>query len=319
MKVHRLLARANDFQQRHVTLALPIAIAKKYDDDNGGLLVTNLAYSGFLALFPLLLVLVTVLGLVLSGDPSVRQSLLRSTFADFPVVGSMLSKNIHAIRRDSVIGLVVGVLGLLWGSTGIAQAGQYAMAEVWNIPGTDRPGFAARTARSFAFLGVLALGLVLSAFLASFGTFGRHEFFFGIAAEAVACLVNIAQYYLAFRFLTLGSVRHRQLLPGAITGGIAWTVLLAIGGYLVGHDLKGDSETYGFFGIVLGLLAWIYLGSEISVYAAEINSVLARRMWPRSLVHPPLTPADRLSLSLRSAATREQPGQHVEVTFDRDG
>ena len=73
---------------------------------------------------------------------------------------------------------------------------------------------------------------------------------------------------------------------------------------------------YGIFGIVLGLLAWIYLAVQVTVYAAEINVVLARRLWPRSIVQPPLTEADRASMALQALQNQRRPEQHVEVTFD---
>ncbi|MFE5587876.1 hypothetical protein [Kitasatospora sp. NPDC056531] len=71
---------------------------------------------------------------------------------------------------------------------------------------------------------------------------------------------------------------------------------------------------------MIGLLAWPYLAAQITVYAAETNVVLARRLWPRSLLQPPLTDADEQVL--RSVARQEErrPEQHVDVSFhDPDG
>ena len=116
--------------------------------------------------------------------------------------------------------------------------------------------------RSFGFLAVLGLGIVVTTGLASFGTFGRHNIGLGVLAEVLAVAVNIATYFGAFRVLTPKVVQSRKLIPGAILGGVLWTILLAVGGYLIGHDLKNDSVTYGVFAAVLGLVAWIYLGCE---------------------------------------------------------
>jgi uncharacterized BrkB/YihY/UPF0761 family membrane protein len=65
----------------------------------------------------------------------------------------------------------------------------------------------------------------------------------------------------------------------------------AVGGYLVGHYLRHTSQVYGVFAIVLGLLFWLYLGARLTLYAAEVNVVAARRLWPRSLLQPPLATA----------------------------
>ncbi|MHB1988501.1 MAG: YihY/virulence factor BrkB family protein [Acidimicrobiales bacterium] len=307
----------NAAQQRHLLSAVVFGVLKKFGDDNGGNLITTLTYTGFVTVFPLLLLLVTVLGLVLSSDVSARHAILNSTLRQFPVVGSELGHNISALRKSSTIGLVVGLVGLLYGSLGLAGAGMYAMDQVWNIPGTDRPGFLPRTARSVVFLAVLGLGIAISTFLSGIGTFGsRQPLGIEIGAVFISALVNCTQYLLAFRVLTPKKVGTKALVPGAVFGGVGWTILQGAGTYLVGHTLKGDSATYGTFAAVLGLLAWIYLGARLTIYAAELNVVLERRLWPRSIVQPPLTPADRRSLAAQAEQNRRRPEQHVEVSFD---
>jgi Uncharacterized protein conserved in bacteria (DUF2252) len=81
------------------------------------------------------------------------------------------------------------------------------------------------------------------------------------------------------------------------------------------HDLKNDSVTYGVFAAVLGLVAFIYLGSQITIYAAELNTVLAGHLWPRGMVQPPLTEADQRSLALQATQNQRRPEQEVSVEF----
>ncbi len=295
--------------------AVVFGVVKKFGDDNAGILVANLAFSAFLCVFPLLLLLVTVLNIVLAHDSGARTSILHSTLHEFPVVGHQLGSQIHGLQRSSVIGLVLGLLALLWGSTGLAQSGLFSMSQVWNLPGTERPNFVQRLGRSLAFLAVLGSGLVVTTALAGFGTFGRHNVALGVVSEGLAIIVNIATTLGAFRVLTPKAVPGRQLVAGAIAGGMAWTILQAVGGYLIGHDLKNDSTTYGTFGVVLGLVAFVYLGSQITIYAAELNTVLARHLWPRGLVQPPLTEADQRSLALQATQNRRRPEQEVAVDF----
>jgi YihY family inner membrane protein len=311
----KVLRRIDVAQQRFTPASVILGVMKKFGDDNAGVLVSNLAFSAFLCVFPLLLLLVTVLDIVLANDHGARDSLLHSTFHEFPLVGGTLNTQIHGLHKSSVIGLIVGVLGLLWGTTGLAQSGLFSMSEVWNLPGPDRPNFVTRLGRSFAFLAVLGSGLVVTTALAGFGTFGRHNILLGILSEVLAVLVNIAMYFGAFRVLTPKVVHGRQLVPGAILGGVAWTILQGVGGYLIGHDLKNDSTTYGTFGVVLGLVAWLYLGSQLTIYAAELNTVLARHLWPRGLVQPPLTKADQKSLALQATQNQRRPEQEVTVDF----
>ena len=85
--------------------------------------------------------------------------------------------------------------------------------------------------------------------------------------------------------------------------------------------MSGASEVYGVFGLVLGLLAYLYLQSVIVVFCAEINVVRARRLWPRNLLTPfvndvALTAADRASYRSYVEADRFKPSQHVKTTFD---
>jgi YihY family inner membrane protein len=314
--VERVIRRVDKAQQRHTVPAFVFGVIKKYGDDNGGVLVANLAYSCFVSLFPLLLVLTTILGLITAADQSIRQSVLDAVANQVPLIGHTLEENVHQLRRNSVIGLIIGLLALIWGTTGLAQAGLFTMAQVWNLPGPDRPGYVQRLGRAVTFLGLLGVGVIATTLLSALNTYGHLGGWMVGLAELAAGLVNVAMYLVAFRILTPKRVGNVSLLAGAIVGGVLYTALQVLGTYLVHHYLHSDS-VYGVFATVLGLVAWIYLAVEITVYSAEINVVLYRRLWPRSIVQPPLTKADELSMSLQALQNRRRPEQHVEVTFDQ--
>lgn len=314
--VQPVMRRIDDFQQGHRPTAIAFGVVRKFGDDTAGNLAALITYYGFLSLFPLLLVMVTVLGLIAGGDPSLTKSIEHSALSQFPVIGTELGKNIHALHRDSVISLVIGLVGLVWGSKGAVQTGQQAMADVWNIPTAERPNFVTRTLRSLLMLVVLAVFLLASTAVAGFASFSKTIPGIAIAGSVLLALVlNVVLYVLAFRILTPKAVPHRQLLPGAVLGGLIWTALQYCGTLLVDHELRGSNEVYGMFGVVLGLLAWIYMGSETTMYAAEVNVVYARHLWPRSLVRPPLTGADRRVYSAISEQSRRRPEQRVDVSF----
>lgn len=316
--VEKTLRRLDRFQQEHTPLAFVYGVVKKYGDDNAGVLVGSLANTAFGAIFPLLLLLVTILGIVLAGHAGLRKEVMGSALKDFPIIGNDLGKNIKAIHRDSAFGLVIGIVGLVWGSLGLAQNGIFTMEQVWNLPGPQRPNYIKRLARSLAFLVVLAIGMSVSTFLAAASPTANGSFSLTVLGSLASAVVNFGEYLFAFRVLTPALVRLRQLVPGAVVAGIGWTIMQALGGYIVGHYLKNDSAVYGLFGIVLGLFAWIYLIVELTVYAAELNVVLARRLWPRAMVQPPLTEADRRSLSAQAVQNQRRPEQHVDVSFDDD-
>jgi YihY family inner membrane protein len=310
----KLIRGIDAFQQKHRPSAFLFGVIKKFGDDNGGVLVTNLAYAGFVSVFPLLLILVTVLVNVASSDPALRGEVIGAATRQFPYIGQQLATNIHALRRSTIPSLIVGLLLLVWGVTSLAQAGLFTMQQVWNLPGPARVGYVPRLGRSVAFLALLAVGLVVSTALGGLVTYGHNSVAVAVAAQVLAALANVLMYFGAFRLLTPRGVRSRQLVPGAIVGGLFWTLVQAVGAYLVHHFLRSDS-VYGVFATVLGLLAWIYFGVRATVYAAEINVVLARRMWPRAIVQPPLTEADRASMALQALQNQRRPEQEVEVTF----
>jgi YihY family inner membrane protein len=317
--LEKAVRRVDATQQRHQPFAFLFGVIKKFGDDNGGTLVANLTYAAFISVFPLLLILVTVLVKVAASDPSLQQHVISGATTQFPLIGKELARNIHGLQRSTAAGLVAGLLLLVWGVTRLAQAGLFTMAQVWNVPGPARPGYLPRLLRSLGFLAVLAAGVATSTLLAGLVTYGHHAVGLRVLAQLLAGLTNVGLYFLGFRVLTPRCVNSRELMPGAVAGGIAWTVLQALGAYLVHHYLRSDS-VYGIFATVLGLVAWIYLSTQLAVYAAEANAVLAHRLWPRSLVQPPLTEADRRSLELQALQNQRRAEQRIAVTFtDRPG
>ncbi len=313
--IERVIRRVDATQQRFTPTAFVFGVVKKYGDDNGGVLVSNLAFSAFRALFPLLLILVTVLGLAASINPGFRHEVLNAVAHQVPQIGGQLTGHVKQLRRSSIIGLIVGLVGLIWGATGLAQAGLFTMEQVWNLPGPARPGYVQRLGRAMEFLGVLGVGVILTTLLASLNTYGQKAVIFVILADLAAALVNAGIYLISFRVLTPKGVPTQRLIPGAVAGGIAWTALQILGTYLV-HHFVHSSSAIGYFATVLALVAYIYLAVEITVYAAEINVVLARRLWPRSIVQPPLTEADRASMALQALQNQRREEQHIEVSFD---
>lgn len=305
----------DDFQQRTSPLDFVFGVVKKYGDDSASSLAALMTYYGFLSLFPLLLVLVTVLGLILT--PHLRDTVVSSAVGQFPIVGNQLKSTAgaHSLKAHSVIGLIIGLLGTLYGSLGISQSAQYAMAQVWNVPGVDRPGFVPRMVRSVSFLGVLLLDVIVTTVLAGFSTAGGHNVGLEILAAIVTVAADVGLYMLAFRVLTPKVIETRCLLRGAALAGVGWAILQYVGSFLVAHELKNTSQVYGYFASVLGLLAFIFVAAELSMYAAEYNVVRERRLYPRSIVQPPLTDADTRVYTDIAKIGERRPEQRVEVDY----
>jgi YihY family inner membrane protein len=313
--IEKAVRRVDAVQQRHKAPTFAVGLVKKYGDDNGGVLVANLAHAGFVSLFPLLLVLVTLLGLVASNNPAFRHQVLDAVAHQVPIIGNQLTGSVPQLRRSSIIGLIIGLIVLTWGATGLAQAGLFTMEQVWNLPGPARPGYVQRLGRALVFLAVLGCGVVVTTVLTSLGLYAHGPGLLDVAGEILVAAANIGMFFLSFRVLTPKGVPARKLVPGAAAGGLAWTVLQALGTYVVGH-LQETDAAYGAFATVLVLLGWISLSVAITVYAAELNVVLARRLWPRSIVQPPLTEADRAVLAVQALQNQRRDDQRIHVSYD---
>ncbi|MET0577849.1 MAG: YhjD/YihY/BrkB family envelope integrity protein, partial [Ilumatobacteraceae bacterium] len=79
------------FQRRHPVVAYPIAVLYKFNEDQGPYLAALLTYYGFLSLFPLLLLLASILGFVLQDDPELQARILDSALGQFPIIGDQLA------------------------------------------------------------------------------------------------------------------------------------------------------------------------------------------------------------------------------------
>ena len=317
--IERIVRGADRLQQRWRPAGFIFAVVKKFGDDRGGQLAALLAFYGFLSLFPLLLLLVTILGFVGGGEHSLAVRVERSAFSQFPIVGTKLSTNIHRLHEHNTLGLIVGIAGVLWGSQGAMQTVQYAFAEVWNVPGEARPNFWARLVRTMSMTVILGLFLLASTIVAGLVTIGHHGALAAGLAPAVSLALNIGLFMVAFRVLTPRQIERRWIVPGSIIGGVGWTLLQYLGAILVEHSLRTTSKEYGSFAVVLGLVAWLYLAAQVTLYAAEVNVVRTRHLWPRGLVQPPLTPADKKVLSSIVFEARRRPEQHVATGFVEDG
>jgi membrane protein len=294
----RPLRAVDRFQQRLPVLAVPVGVWSKFNDDQAGNLAALIAYYAFAALFPLLLVLVTVLDIVLKNDPSLRDTLLNSALAQYPVIGPQIKSNLGSIPGAGAP-LVIGLVFLLLGARGVAGAMQNAMCEVWGIKKEQRPGFPLSQLWAFALVLTVGLGFIVTTFLSGLAGGAGHVLngaVTHVGAVVVSLILNVGVFWLSFKIATAWQVPWRELRTGSAIAAVCWQILQVVGGYVVSHQLHRASELYGTFGVVLGLLAWLFLQAEVTLYAAEADVVLARRLWPRSVL----------------PATADQPAQESE-------
>lgn len=315
-----LTQRLDRLQRKHPGLGTPIAVLYKYFDDSGGYLAALITYYAFVSLFPLLLLATTILGYLLAGDPHLQHSLVNSALRDFPVVGSQLGTPKRL--GGGVTGLVVGILGAAYGGIGVAQAIQYAMNTMWNVPRNSRPNPFKARGRSLLLLATAGLGVMATSALSTLGTSGAGSF--GTVVKTVllvaSVLLNAAVFVFAFRLATARDLSVRDVAPGAFAAAIVWQLLQTFGITYVTHVVQSSSATNGVFALVLGLLAFLYLAAVAMIICVEINVVRVDRLHPRALLTPftdkvELTPGDERSYAGQATAQRSKGFETVTVDF----
>ena len=300
------------FQRRFQVTAFVFAVNKKFGDDRGGNLAALVTYYAFLSIFPLLLAAFTVMAYVLSGNQETIRTIERHV-GSYPIIGPAATELEGKHLQGSALAIAAGVLGLVWGAMGLAQVAQLTMNQAWNVPTRERLRFVPRLLRGLAWYLVFGLGIVASTFVTSLGEVLKWTggpVFSGL----LALILNVGLFVVSFRILSPPVASVRDLLPGAIFGGTAWTFLTGIGVGLA-HKLAHSNTLYGSFAPILALLALLYLAARLTLYGIEANVVTAQHLWPRSLTEKDLTPADRAQLEALAKREERVEQQSVEVEF----
>ncbi|MGO9790222.1 MAG: YihY/virulence factor BrkB family protein [Solirubrobacteraceae bacterium] len=314
MDLAHSISRLDSFQQRVPALALPVAVIKKFSDDGVDALGVQVAYWGFFSVFALLLVFASILGFVFDSNPDLQHKLLDSTLERMPVLGPQISGEVGRLTGSGVA-LVVGLVGALWTGLSVTLAIGTALDRIWTVPTVRRPGFLSARLRSLLVLALFGtvnvLATVAVGFLTAGGSGSVLTEVLGLIASGV---VDLVLFTASFRVLTAARLTTREVLPGAVLATVCWLALQAIGGVFVTQMLAGSSQIYGGFAAVIGLLSWLLIAAQLILIAAELNVVLARRLWPRSLTGE-LLAADRQALRDSAAAAQLDSRQHISVSF----
>ncbi len=313
--------RLDAFQRRHPAAGFPIAVLYKYFDDTGAYLAALITYYAFVSLFPLLLLMSTVLGFVLAGHHDLQQRVLHSALSQFPVVGAQLGEPKRLGGGPG--GLVIGILGSLYGGLGVAQAVQYAMNTAWSVPRNSRPNPIKARGRSLLLLATVGIAVLATTLLSTLGSSNAGSLgpALKVLVLAASIALNAAVFIFAFRMAGAKELSVRDVAPGAIAAAIIWQLLQTFGVVYVSHVVKGASATNGVFALVLGLLAFLYLTAVAVVLCVEANVVRVHHLHPRALLTPftdnvDLTHADRRAYTGQAQAQRSKGFEDVNVQFN---
>lgn len=243
------------------------------------------------------------------------------------MIGGELRHNIGTFH-GSTLGIVIGVLGTIYGGTGVMQAAQASFNRIYGVPRNEEPNVFRSRVRSLALLALLGTGLLLStaitiALATADGLFRELGQVLHVLGYVLSFLLALALFTGAFQLLTARTLRLRQVLRGGLLAAAWWELLQIAGAAYVAHEIKHANQLYGTFALVLGAIGWIYLQAIGLLLAAETNAVLEFRLWPRALLTPftdavTLTHADRRAYSLYAGTERFKGFERVEAHFPSD-
>ncbi|MEZ0577637.1 YihY/virulence factor BrkB family protein [Nocardioides sp. MH1] len=320
-------------QRKFPALGVPLAVVYKYFDDQGNYLAAVLTYYAFLAIFPLMLLATSILGFILNGYPQLEKAALDSALAQFPIIGTELGR--PGGLQGSVSAIVFGALGALYGALGLGLGLQNVQATAWAVPRNSRPHPVLTRLTSVVLLGTagsIVLGVsVLSAVATEtklVGDVSSSTWFHWLVRLLTIGILGFLMTVL-LRMAASKAISHdiASAAPGGFTIAILWQVLQVLGTSYVTHVLNvtKTGSMVSVFGLVLGLMLFLYLAAMIGVLGIEVNVVLAEKLWPRALLTPftdrvDLTDADRKAYAMYAQSMRHKGFQTVAVRFDgRDG
>lgn len=297
----------DNFQQRHNPTAFIYGVIKKYGDDQASYQCALITYYGFLSLFPLLLVLTSVLQIVLKNHESLHHKIVDGLIQYFPVVGNEIESSLHSPHKSGVA-LVIGLLFILYGARGGTDAFRNAMDRLWQIPKSEQPGFPASIFISLKIIFFGAFGLIIATVLSSLATSLGRAVEFRILAILISTVVLYGLFLMLFNWATSSKrISYHDYAVGAFLAAVGIQILQLAGGFIITHELKNLSSLYGTFALVLGILFWIYLQIQVVMYSVEVDTVRKLKLWPRSITQNPMTPQDKKAYEMYPQKERFHP------------
>jgi membrane protein len=235
-----------------------------------------LAFFFFLSIFPLLLVATTILGFVLQDNPDLQHRIVNGSLENIPVLGQQLAEDPSSLD-GSIWVLVAGLATALWSATKAFVGLQVAQDDIWEVDIDEREPMHVQRGRAFlgmAIIGVAQVGtLVLTAVVNAAGLPGMSRILLLIAGLAV----NVVVIAFMYRFLTAASPTWTDVWPGALSAGVAFSLLQYFGAGIVKRITDNAGDTYGQFALVLGLVTWLGFLAISALMSAELNAAILRR------------------------------------------
>jgi len=269
---------------------------RSWQSDDGSLLAASVSYYALFSLFPLLLILVSILGFVLRFSEqaeSARQELL-SLLAEnaSPHLAQQVGEILTQVSNKAAIGGPIGVVMLLLGGVAIFTQFDKAFDRIWNVPEPD-PGILAAIKRALrqrlvAFLMLAGLGLLMVAVFAAgmvtsmvrpiAGRFPGGGIAWSLVQISLSMALNWGLFTVIYKALPKVKVRWSEAARGGLVAAVLWEAarqLLAL--LLAGSRYSA----YGVIGSLIILMLWIYVAVSVLFLGAEYVQVVCRDCDPQ--------------------------------------
>jgi YihY family inner membrane protein len=269
-------------QSKYSLISLLFAVVKKYGEDTGGNLSALIAYFSLLSIFPLMLVFTSISQIILKNNPVAQAKLASSLDHYIPVIGQEIQNSIHSQSKAGIT-LFISLLIIFYGAMAGANAFQYALSVIWDIPVNKRPGFFPRITRSFLIIIIAGLGLLFASIISEYTLFLGKTPLFHLFSFTISFIILFMTFAYLFKLATPGNKNIDKLVLGAGCAAFGVLVLQTLGGLILTHELKRLHSTYGVFAILLGLAFWIYLETQIVIYCNVLNVVYHEKLYPRTM------------------------------------
>jgi membrane protein len=258
------------WRQRWPKLDAVLSVNDRFGAIGGGPLASSIALAAFVSLFPLLIVIIAVIGFASSGSAGFATDLvddlgLRGRAAD--IVQDAIVTAESSRRAASV----VGFLGLLMSGLGVVGSLQAALDAAWQARGR---GLLDRLVALRWLLGAGALFLATAALAPALRWVpGAMKPLTVVAGLALTTVLFVWTYH------SLGNshVGWRVHLPGAVLVAIGFEILKVVGAIVVPRSVASSSALYGSLGVVFAVLAWLLIYGRLIVYGAVLNVVRYER------------------------------------------
>jgi membrane protein len=258
---------------------------KKLGEDELSTRSAALSYYFILALFPMFLFLLSLIGIFAGPSSELRESILSTLGRMAPGSASSLVHSVvsETTKASSGIKVGAGILGALWAASAGMSAVMVSLNVVHKVTET-RPWWRQKlsaVALTVALAALIIVALALVLYGGKIGDLIATQFGLGdaftIAWQAVEWILPFAAMFLSFSavyyFAPNISGAWHWVTPGAALGVVIW-LLASVGFRLYLHFFNSYSATYGSLGAVVILLLWLYITGFAILIGAELNWII---------------------------------------------